>query len=380
MSPCRIRHISLYNFRSYTNANIALDGKPVVVTGPNGSGKTNLLEAVSILSAGRGMRHAKLIDLQNQQATDGWAVTIKMDQPHSSDLVKIGTGTAGLASHDKRRTRIDDQTARGPSAMLEYLRVLWLTPAQDRLFMEGANERRRFLDRMVLAHEPGHAEATATYETAMRQRNRLLEQWPNIDASLATILERQMAQAGIAIAAARRMMASRLAFAVDLLPSSSFPVADIALEGSIEHALAEQPASNVEDDFAMSLARSRALEAKAGRCLSGPHRSDLLVSHRAKNQAARLCSTGEQKALLIGLVLANAKAIQARAPDAPPLILLLDEIAAHLDNDRRADLFNILYDLNYQCFMTGTDRELFSTWQERAQYLTVAAGSEIMND
>ncbi len=371
----RVRRLTLTDFRSYEHADFRVDGRSAVFVGANGAGKTNILEAISLLGPGRGLRGARLDDLPRIGGPGGWAVSVRMEE--ESDERRLGVG-AVASMPDRRVCRIDERAASGPSAFVEYLRFLWLTPAQDRLFMDGASERRRFLDRMALAHDGAHAGTSSGFEQATRQRQRLLEEDGCDDAWL-TALEAQMAAAGVVIAAARRETAARLASEDIAGTDGLFPAADIALEGELEVALETASAIEVEDEYAARLKRQRRLDAVAGRALIGPHRSDLLVSHRAKSRPARLCSTGEQKALLIGLVLANARALARRvsfdAKASPPLILLLDEIAAHLDFDRRARLFDILDELNFQIFMTGTDESLFSAWDGRAQVFNVAAGS-----
>jgi DNA replication and repair protein RecF len=368
----RIRRITLDQFRSYDTLKLELAGKPVVLSGANGAGKTNLMEALSMLSAGRGMRHARLEEIARQQGPGSWAVSALLAS--EADEIRLGVGVdAGGAA--KRRVRIDGQPVSGPTALLDYIRFLWLTPAQDRLFMDAPAERRRFLDRMTLAHDATHGHAAASYEKAMRQRTKLLEQGWAADETLLGVLEAQMAESGVAIAAARREMASKLVQGADLLSGESFPKADIFLEGSLEEALETQTAGDVEDDYQTRLMAARRRDAEAGRALEGPHRSDMLVTHREKQQAARLCSTGEQKALLIGLVLANARALANHRNDhGAPLILLLDEVAAHLDENRRAALFEILDSIGFQAFMTGTDANLFDAWGDRAEHFIVSEG------
>lgn len=366
----RLTRLTLSDFRSYSRLDLALDGRTVALSGPNGAGKTNILEAISLLGPGRGLRGAALDEIARQGGPGGWAVSARLSS--SEDDRAIGVGA--LAGEENRRVaRIDGASASGPAALADLVRLLWLTPAQDRLFMEGPVERRRFLDRMTLTHDPAHGRASNDYETAMRQRQRLLDDGRRDDRWLAA-LETQMAEAGVAIASARRDMAGALAAAAVAGDDGPFPAADIALEGALETMLANAPAAEVEDDFAAALKAGRGADAAAGRALQGPHRSDVLVTHRAKGAPARLCSTGEQKALLIGLVLANARALQYRASGAP-LILLLDEIAAHLDADRRAALYDILDALGLQCVMTGTDASLFAAWGPRAQRFCVAAGA-----
>ncbi len=366
----RFTRIALTDFRSYAQAEIALDGRPVAIAGPNGAGKTNLLEAISLIGPGRGLRRARLDELPRIGGAGGWAVSARIDD--GEDERRLGVG-AVASKPDRRVCRIDDAAASGPGAFAGHVRFLWLTPAQDRLFMEGAGERRRFLDRMTLAHDPAHGQASSDYEQAMRQRQRLLEEGGRDDRWL-TALEMQMAETGVAVAAARRETAAMLAAADVASGETLFPAADIALEGELEVALATGKAADVEEEFAAKLRARRRLDADAGRALAGPHRSDLLVTHREKETPARLCSTGEQKALLIGLVLANAHALGRRGGSAP-LVLLLDEIAAHLDPDRREGLYAILDELGFQTFMTGTDKDLFTAWGGRAQYFEARDGA-----
>ena len=363
-----LTRLTLRDFRSYAALDLALDGRSVVLTGPNGAGKTNLLEAVSLMGPGRGLRSARLSDVRRQApGGDGGA---------DGFGVGVGTGDVTLSIRsqpprpERREARIDGQPVSGPGAFREHLALTWLTPAQDRLFVEGASERRRFLDRMTLTQDRTHAQAAARYEKAMRQRNAALAA-PRVDPRLLSILEVQMAEAGVAVAAARRETTARLAAGYAAIRQGAFPGAEVALEGELEEALATTPASDVEGGFAEALARARRRDAEAGRALAGPHRSDLHVTHAEKGQPARLCSTGEQKALLTGLVLAGAA---ARAADAP-LVLLLDEVNAHLDADRRESLALILEGLGCQALMTGTDESLFAPWAGRAQFLDVTPGA-----
>lgn len=370
MKRARITRLTVTDFRSYARADIGFDGRPAAISGANGAGKTNILEAISLIGPGRGVRGAKLEELPRIGGDGGWAVSARVDD--GEDERRFGVGAS--ASNPARRVcRIDDRDASGPGAFADHLRFMWLTPAQDRLFMEGAGDRRRFLDRMTLAHDPAHGRRSAAYEQAMRQRQKLLDDGGRDEGWLSAV-ESQMAEAGTAIAAARRAMVSRLSAAEVAAEETAFPSADMVLEGDLETALDTAPAADVETDFAETLRARRRRDAEAGRALSGPHRSDLLVTHREKDRAARLCSTGEQKALLIGLVLANARALSLSDPGAP-LILLLDEIAAHLDPDRRAALFAILDDLGFQAFMTGTDSSLFEAWGSRAQHFDVSGGA-----
>ncbi len=366
----RITRLTITDFRSYAKADIRFDGRPVAISGANGAGKTNILEAISLIGPGRGVRGARLDELPRIGGSGGWAVSARLDD--GEDERRFGVG-ANAASPSRRVCRIDDGDASGPGAFADHLRFLWLTPAQDRLFMEGAGDRRRFLDRMTLAHDAQHGRRSTAYEQAMRQRQRLLEDGARDDEWLGAV-EAQMAEAGAAIAAARRAMTLRLAGAAVTEESGAFPAADISLDGELEQALERQSVEEVAREFADKLRSCRRLDAEAGRALAGPHRSDLQTVHRAKGRPARLCSTGEQKALLIGLVLANARALAAGREGAP-LILLLDEIAAHLDPDRRAALFAIIDDLGFQAFMTGTDKALFEAWEARAQHFEARDGA-----
>lgn len=366
----RLRRLTLTDFRSYERAEIVFDGRPVAIAGENGAGKTNLLEAISLIGPGRGLRGARLDELPRLGGPGGWAVSARVDD--GDDERRFGVG-AHASKPERRVCRIDDASASGPGAFSDHLRFLWLTPAMDRLFMEGAGERRRFLDRMTLALDPSHGKSSSAYEKAMRQRQRLLDERSRDDDWLSA-LETQMAETGVALAAGRRDTAIALAAANVADEGIIFPAADIALEGELETALASSAAGDVEDQFAQALKNYRRRDMDAGRALSGPHRSDMLVTHRNKARPARLCSTGEQKALLIGLVLANARRLAAR-PGSAPLILLLDEIAAHLDPGRRAGLFNILDELGFQTLMTGTDQSLFSAWGERAQHFEARDGA-----
>lgn len=374
----RFRRLTLTDFRSYAGADIALDGRPAVFAGPNGAGKTNILEAISLIGPGRGLRGARLEELARIEGAGGWAVSARLHA--DGDERKLGVG-ATAAAPDRRTCRIDERGASGPSAFSDCVRFMWLTPAQDRLFVESPGERRRFLDRMSLAHDAAHGRAGNDYELAMRQRQKLLDEGSRDDAWLSA-LETEMAAAGVALAASRRETASALAAAEvagEFAEDCVFPAADIALEGMLEAMLESAPAAEVEEEFAARLKANRRLDAEAGRALIGPHRSDLLVTHREKGRPARLCSTGEQKALLIGLILANARALalaaRFRGNAAAPLVLLLDEIAAHLDERRRASLFDILDALGFQVFMTGTDRSLFAAWGSRAQVFSVDGGA-----
>lgn len=373
-----VRRIVLTDFRSYRRAELAAPAAPVVLYGANGAGKTNLLEAISFLAPGRGLRRARLAEIERRRAEGeaagpGWALHVTLDTPEGER--GIGTGRdpdrAPDDDSDRRVVRVDGAAAKGQSALAELANILWLTPEMDRLFDGGRSERRRFLDRIVLGFVPDHARNLAGYEQAMRERNRLLKEGRFDEAWLAA-LEQGMAEAGVAVAAARRQVVGRLAIAAEAA-LGPFPIPDLALAGDAEAELADRPALAAEDALRRRLAESRRADAEAGRALAGPHRSDLIVHHRAKAMPAALCSTGEQKALLVALVLAAARLLKLQRGAAP--LLLLDEIAAHLDAERRAALFDEIEALGVQAWMTGTDAELFAALGGRAAFVNVADGT-----
>lgn len=385
MSGLIFKKLTLTDFRNYEFAELDLDGRSVVMTGPNGAGKTNVLEAISMLSPGRGLRGARLDELTRRTEAEEcgtkrhWAVSGLVRQ--GDDDIRIGTGLDPDHAGTKRIVRIDGLPASGPGALAEYFSVVWLTPALDRLFAEGASQRRRFLDRLVLGAHPGHSAVAASFEKAMRERQRLLESAANgarADEAWLTALEAQMAEAGVALAAARLQFVKRLETEIGRSAESAFPQAGLLLTGPLEDFLRSgKSALDAEDWYHSQLARQRGEDGRAGRALVGPNRSDLEVffglDGRERGKAAKACSTGEQKALLIGIVLANARLRRSLAGGAPP-VLLLDEIAAHLDERRREALFDELHALGAQAFMTGTDRHLFRAFGARAQYVEIANG------
>lgn len=372
MPQVHITRLTLTNFRNYAALSVELRPGAVVLTGDNGAGKTNLLEAVSLLTPGRGLRRAPYAEVAREGGDGGFALHARLDGP--AGPVEIGTGVLGSeAGENGRRVRINGAPARSAEDMLEWLRVVWLTPAMDSLFTGPAGDRRRFLDRLVLAIDAGHGQRAIDYEKAMRGRNRLLAEGSR-DGAWFDAIETQMAETGTAIAAARAELVRLLAAMIARLPGDSpFPQAEIGLAGELEAAVGAMPAVDAEERFRRALAAGRERDRAAGRTLEGPHRSDLVVRHRPKAMPAELCSTGEQKALLVGLVLSHARLTGEMSGLAP--ILLLDEIAAHLDAGRRAALFSILEELNCQAFMTGTDAALFSSLAGRAQFLTVDHGT-----
>ncbi len=368
-----VTRLALSDFRNYAQLSLDLAPGAVVFTGQNGAGKTNLLEAISFLTPGRGLRRAQLADVARTGSSSGFAVHASIDGPAGD--AEIGTGTAGAngePGEGGRKVRINGATARSADAMLEWLRVIWLTPVMDQLFTGPASDRRRFLDRLVMTVDPAHGQRAIAYEKAMRNRNRLFADDVH-DERWFEAIETQMAEAGTAIAAARAELVKLMSAMVERQPDDSpFPRAALSLSGVLEAEIGEKPAVDVEEGFRTTLAVERHRDRAAGRTLAGPHRTDLLVRHVPKDQAAELCSTGEQKALLVGMVLAHAQLVGEIAGMAP--ILLLDEIAAHFDANRRAALFDILERLNCQYFATGTEPGLFESLSGRAQFLTVDAG------
>ena len=364
-----ISRLTLTDFRNYGSLSLDLNPGAVVLTGENGAGMTNLLEAVSFLSPGRGLRRAPYPDVAREGSL-AFAVHARIDGPLG--IAEIGTGTSAETGEGGRRVRINGANAKSADDLLEWLRVVWLTPAMDALFTGPAGDRRRFLDRLVLAVNPGHGQRALDYEKAMRGRNRLLTEGSR-DRAWFEAIETEMAETGTAIAAARAELVRLLKGMIERLPDSGpFPQSDIALAGDLEAEVEALPAVEVEERFRAMLGDGRERDRAAGRTLDGPHRSDLVVRHRPKDMPAELCSTGEQKALLVGIVLSHARLTGEMAGTTP--ILLLDEIAAHLDAGRRAALFDILDDLGCQAFMTGTEPSLFSSLKGKAQFLTVDHG------
>nr|WP_306269686.1 DNA replication/repair protein RecF [Pararhizobium sp. IMCC3301] len=370
-----ISRLSLTGFRNYPHLTLKPDSRPVVLTGPNGAGKTNLLEAVSFLSPGRGLRRAPQDQIAHINGDGFWAVFADITEGGEATRIGIGLQPAANGPERSKKLRINQANAASAESLLDYLRILWLTPAMDGLFTGPAGDRRRFLDRLVLAGDPGHGRRVNSYEKALTGRNRLLDA-PRPDTSWLDGLESQVAELGVAVGFARRELVQRLdaRLYAESGPDETFPKAALALEGSFEQLLAagERPAIEVEQDFRDLLRNGRRRDAAAGRTLDGPHRSDLLVHHRDKDMPAALASTGEQKALLIGLVLAHARLVSELDGRSP--VLLLDEIAAHLDPVRRAALFDALLELGGQAWMTGTDPVLFEALGTRAQHMRVDGG------
>jgi DNA replication and repair protein RecF len=363
LSGLAITSLSLSHFRSHKAAQLTFDGRPVALVGANGAGKTNVLEAISLLSPGRGLRRAAGDDLARRPESLGWKITARLRGLAADHEIETWAD-AGEA----RSVRIDGKAA-AQLTLGRVLRVLWLVPAMDRLWTESAEGRRRFLDRIALSFTPEHAEAAVAYERAMRDRNRLLKDQVS-DLHWYGALEAQMVTAGTAIVANRHAALARLMQAQD--GASAFPQAIVALVGP------EGEPDLAAEDLAQALSEGRRRDMAAGRTLQGPHRSDLRAVYRAKGVDAGQCSTGEQKALLISLILANARALAADLGRAP--VLLLDEVAAHLDETRRAALYDEICALGAQAIMTGTEAGLFTDLSGRGQVLNVSedgAGSRI---
>ncbi|MBB3290733.1 MULTISPECIES: DNA replication/repair protein RecF [unclassified Rhizobium] len=364
-----ISRLKLTDFRNYAAAALTLDGRHVVLTGDNGAGKTNLMEAVSLLSPGRGLRRAAYADVTRVNAPGGFSIFAELEGMDGS--VEIGTGIDTMDESTARRLRINSTPAKTVDELTDHLRVLWLTPAMDGLFTGGSSERRRFLDRLVLSLDPAHGRRASDFERAMRSRNKLLSE-NRFDPSWLAGIEEQMASLGIAMAIARQEMLGLLSRLIaETRETTPFPSAALELSGFLDGQF-DRPAVDLEDAYADMLRERRYRDAAAGRTLDGPHRADLLVRHCEKDMEAERCSTGEQKALLVGLILAHARLVGNLTGYAP--ILLLDEIAAHLDEGRRAALFDLIDGLGGQAFMTGTDKSMFSALGERAQFFTVAHG------
>lgn len=359
MSHARIRKLSLSRFRSYVAAQLSVEAGPVVLTGPNGAGKTNVLEAISFLSPGRGLRRAQLGDVGHiMPGTAGgepWAVSALVEGAMGE--ARLGTGLEE-ADAPQRRCRIDGEPVPSATAFLDHLKVVWLTPEMDDLFTGPPSERRRYLDRLVLAVDGSHGSRVNALERALRARNRLLEE--NGSARFLDAVEHELAELAVAVAAARLETVARLAaeIASNRGESSPFPFADITLDGTVERLLADAPAVEVEDRYRALLRDNRGRDRAAGRTLDGPHLCDLQVSHGVKQLPAARCSTGEQKSLLIGLTLSHVRLVAAMQGLSP--VLLLDDVVAYLDADRRAGLFDALVRLGAQVWMTGADPTAFA--------------------
>ena len=374
MTASRLHRLTLTHFRNYRAASLAPRGDQIVLVGPNGAGKTNCLEAISFLSPGRGLRRATLDDVADNQGDGSWAVSAEVEG--ALGLATLGTGIERAPDSDtpsSRRCRIDREPVPSATAFGEHLRMVWLTPAMDGLFTGAASERRRFFDRLVLAIDSEHSSRVSALERALRSRNRLLEV-RNYDDHWCDAIERETAELAVAVAAMRGQTLARLdALLQARSAASAFPSGRISLDGWMENALLHEPATAVEDRYRAILRETRARDAAAGRTLDGPHLTDFQVVYAPKNMPARDASTGEQKALLIGLVLAHANLVADMTRIIP--LLLLDEVVAHLDPGRRAALFDELARLGSQVWMTGADPQAFAAIGPSADIFEVDNGA-----
>lgn len=372
-----VRHIRLTNFRNYASLSVEAGPGPVVLAGPNGSGKTNLLEAVSLLAPGQGLRRAAFSEIARSNSDGGWVVSAELIA--GDDTFSIGTGLDASKSAERagRIVRVDGEAKSGSGALADIVEMVWVTPTTDGLFVAAAGERRRFLDRLILCFDPGYRARAGRFERAMQSRNRLLADGVR-DRAQFEGLELIIAETGVAIAAARLEAVAALRSVIERrrqrAADDPFPWSIVEMEGTLEADLAQNAAVDVEDRYVRVLAEMRERDRGAGRALTGPHRSDFVVTHGPKSMPARVCSTGEQKALLLGLVLAHAE-LTAERRDGQAPILLLDEVAAHLDDQRRAALYAEIVRLGAQAWMTGTDIQSFSALAGRAQFWRLEDGS-----
>lgn len=373
LAASRITRLILQDFRTYAGLDLAVSRPLVALVGENGAGKTNVLEAISLFMPGRGLRRAELGDMARQGGAGSFAISVALDTPYGEHRLGTGLEPQGETARASRICRIDGMAASSPAAFAEHLRIVWLTPDLDALFRGPAGDRRRFLDRLVLAVDAEHGTRVNALERALRSRNRVLEENPD-DRLWLDALEREVAELAIAVAAARQETVGRLSAMIQETreDSSPFPFATMGLEGEIDALVSTLPAVDAEDRYRAILRNQRPRDRAAGRTLVGPQATDLLVRHGPKDIPAGMASTGEQKALLIGLVLAHARLVGNMSGIAP--FVLLDEVAAHLDPRRRAGLFEALEALGGQVWMTGADPSLFAELAGRADLLQVAPG------
>jgi DNA replication and repair protein RecF len=374
IAASRIARLILQDFRTYASLDLTVSRPLVALVGENGAGKTNVLEAISLFMPGRGLRRAELGEMARNEGPGSFAISVTLDAPYGEHRLGTGLEPQSENARASRICRVDGMPASSPTAFAEYLRIVWLTPDLDALFRGAAGDRRRFLDRLVLAVDAEHGTRVNALERALRSRNRVLEENPD-DRLWLDALEREVAELAIAVAAARRETVERLATLIleTREEGSPFPFAMMGLEGEIDALIATLPAVDAEDRYRALLRDNRSRDRAAGRTLVGPQASDLLVRHGPKDIPANTASTGEQKALLIGLVLAHARLVASMSGIAP--FVLLDEVAAHLDPRRRAGLYDALQSLGGQVWMTGADPGLFTELQGRADLLQVSAGA-----
>jgi DNA replication and repair protein RecF len=372
MIPARVRRLTLTNFRNYHAASLEAGAGPIVLVGPNGAGKTNLIEAISLLAPGRGLRRASIEEFAFSEGDGSWAIAAEVEG--ALGLATLGTGIeppSGEETATLRKCRIDREPVGSAAAFADHLRIIWLVPAMDGLFIGPGSERRRFLDRLVLAVDAEHGSRVNALERSLRSRNRLLDE-PNPDPHWLDAVEHETAELAVAVAAQRAETVRRLQGALAARNDSAFPPAEIGLDGWMEKLVPEHPAVEIEDRYRTVLRDNRARDAAAGRTLDGPHLTDLSVIYAPKNIAARDASTGEQKALLIGLVLAHAGLVSDMTGFAP--VLLLDEVVAHLDPGRRIALYAELAQLGAQVWMTGADSAAFTDVSDSASIFDVSPG------
>lgn len=370
-SACAVRYLYASHFRNYAELKVETETAPIVLFGENGAGKTNILEAVSLFMPGRGLRGAKLSEMDAHITPEGQSWNLFARIENGAGAFEVGTGRAIDSEVDKRLVRIDGKPAGSQERLSAVFSALWLTPAMGQLFLEGASERRRFLDRIVYGFDPEHASRISAYERVMADRNRLLRE-RRFDPYWLSALEGQLAEYAVAVAAARLEALSRIAQGAQQA-HPAFPLPHAYAAGDVEAWLQEESARRVEERLKERLVASRGLDAESGRTSIGTHRTDLEVIHTGKGLPARQCSTGEQKILLLSLVLACARARALAAGSAPAL--LLDEVAAHLDSQRRQVLFDEIAALGAQAWLTGNDRAAFSALEGRARFLYVEHGS-----
>lgn len=371
--PALVRRLTLHNFRNYPSASLAAGAGSIALVGPNGAGKTNLIEAISFLAPGRGLRRATLSEVAFNEGDGSWAVAAEIEG--ALGLATLGTGIDAPSEDGAttaRQCRIDREPVSSAAAFADHLRVIWLVPAMDSLFTGAPSERRRFLDRLALAVDAEHASRVNALERSLRSRNRLLEE-AHADSHWLEAVEHETAELAVAVASLRVETVRRLAAVLEMRKDSPFPPVEVAIDGWLEQLIPAHPASDLEQRYRAVLRDNRGRDAAAGRTLDGPHLSDLKVVYAAKGIPAADASTGEQKALLIGLVLAHARLLREMTGAAP--VLLLDEVLAHLDPARRLALHRELAELGAQTWMTGADPVLFRDFESLAGIVEVKSGT-----